>query len=113
MRKNEIRYREKLKAQAEKAARFLDRETENANDLLTIFRNRRLEMGDDIYRSAAFFVNREWERKIEAVPILMTACERLHKELPPVTRENAIDQLCYKFRVYTQVLQQGGFNGID
>jgi hypothetical protein len=31
------------------------------------------------------------------------------KELPEVTRENAFDLLRYRFKIYTHVLEKGGY----
>jgi hypothetical protein len=66
-------------------------------------------MPPDVYRSVAFFVNREYKNKNGSLYLLFQADERLRKEMPVATVENITELIAYKFKVYTQILEEAGY----
>jgi hypothetical protein len=106
---SERRYIAQLEKAGAEVLAFLEREKDNAQCLINLDRLCKRDMDDEVYRSAAYFVNREWKRKKDSIPTIINAFERLAEELPPATKETAIEQIRYRFRVYTQLLQQGGW----
>jgi hypothetical protein len=109
MTKAERRYLAELEKAAAEVSAFIEREKLNAEQLIHLARLTKQDLPDDVYRAAAYFVNSEWKLKKESLVVLITASERLEEELPRVTKETAIDQLRYRFRIYTQLLEQGGW----
>ena len=105
----EERYRENVRKQQRILEEFAAHEVEWANDFLLWSRTKKYEMTDDEYRAAAFLINKEFLRKPGSLTLLYEMDNRLHKELPECTRENAFDLLRFKFRMYAEVLKKGGY----
>jgi hypothetical protein len=66
-------------------------------------------MPDDIYRACAYFINGEYGRKRGSLCLLYEANEKLQQEKIKITKENAMDVLCYRYQVYAAMLREGGF----
>jgi hypothetical protein len=75
------------------------------------YRIKKLDMPDDEYRAAAFFKNREYLRKPGSLTLLYAMYLRYCRELPAYTKEIAFDLLAFRFRMYAEVLQTGGYDG--
>jgi hypothetical protein len=105
----ESRYRENLRHEQKALEEFAAHETEFSENLLTWFRIKHLEPGDDEYRGICYFQNREFILKPGSLALLYSAYEKLMNELPQTTRENAFDLLRYRFKVYAHVLEKGGY----
>jgi len=69
------------------------------------------DMPEDEYRACAFFKNKEYLRKPGSLSLLYKTFLRCLHELPSVTRENAFDILCFRFKMYAAVLKSGGYDG--
>ena len=106
----EDRYKEMIRRQKKTLEEFAEHEYEWANDLFLWHRLKKLEVPDDIYRAAAFFTNREYLRKPGSLTLLYQMDIRCHRELPECTRENAFDLLCFKYKMYAEVLKTGGYD---
>lgn len=103
------RYRETVRHEQRKLEEFAANEIEWAQDLLRWYKLKKLEMPDDEYRGAAFFINREYLRKPGSLTLLYYLNERCYRELPEPTRENAFDLLAYRFKLYAMTLTKGGY----
>ena len=75
------------------------------------YRLKKQDIPDNEYRACAFFQNKEYLRKPGSLSLLYKTYGRCFDELPTVTRENAFDLLCYRFRLYAAVLKTGGYDG--
>ena len=107
----EDRYNYNVRKQQKALEDFAEHEIEWAGDLLRWYGLKNLEIPDDQYRACAFFSNREYITKPGSLTLLYQTYVRCFDELPPVTKENAFDLLCYRFRMYAAVLKTGGYDG--
>jgi hypothetical protein len=107
----EERYNYNVRKQQKTLEDYASHEIEWADDLMTWYRSYNKEMPEDEYRAIAFFKNKEYLRKPGSLTLLYQMYLRCIEELPSVTRENAFDILCFRFKMYSQVLKTGGFDG--
>jgi hypothetical protein len=107
----EERYRYTLRRQQKVLEGFAAHEIEYADDLLTWYRLKKVDIPDDQYRACAFFKNQEYLRKPGSLTLLYQVYVRCGKELPRATRENAFDLLCFRYRMYAAVLKARGYDG--
>jgi hypothetical protein len=106
----EERYNFRIRKQEKTLEEFAEHEFEWAEDLMTWYGYKKQDMPDDEYRAYAFFRNREHRNKPGSLSLLYEMYLRCLKELPDVTRENAFDILCFRFKMYAAVLRSGGFS---
>ena len=106
----EERYQYNLRKQQKTLEEFAEHEIEWSADLMYWYGLNKKDMPDDEYRACAFFQNKEYLLKPGSLTLLYEMYQRCHKELPEVTKENAFDILCYKFKMYAKVLKTGGFS---
>jgi hypothetical protein len=106
----EERYRENLRKEQTILEEFASREIEWADDLLSWYRVKQLDMPDDQYRAAAFFKNREYLKKPGSLTLLFRMYQRCCRELPESTRETAFDLLAYRYKLYAVTLFKGGYD---
>ena len=106
----EERYHDNVRRQQSKLEEFAAYEIEWADDLLCWYKLRRQEIPDDEYRACAFFLNKEYLKKPGSLSLLYQTHIKCSTELPNVTKENAFDILCFKYRMYAKVLETGGFS---
>jgi hypothetical protein len=104
----EERYRENLRHEQKILEEFAAYEIEWAQDLLLWYRAKKIEIPDDEYRAAAFFINREYLHKPGSLTLLYSMSKRLVSELPEPTKEIAFDLLAFRYRVYAKTLEKGG-----
>jgi hypothetical protein len=104
----EARYHDQVRRQRETLEQFASHEIEWADDLLTWYRIKKMDMPDDEYRAVAFFKNREYRRKPGSLTLLYTFYQQCCRELPEFTKELAFDLLAFRFEVYGRALIQGG-----
>jgi hypothetical protein len=107
----EERYKDNIRKQQRTLEEFAAHEIEWADDLLLWYRAKKLDMPDDEYRAVAFFKNREFLKKPGSLTLLYEMCQRCYRELPETTRENAFDILCFRYKMYAEVLKTGGYDG--
>ena len=107
----EERYKDNLRKQQKTLEEFAAYEIEWADDLIRWYGLRKQEIPDDVYRSCAFFINREYSGKPGSLTLLYSMCEQCRRELPEVTKENAFDILCFRYKMYAAVLKTGGYDG--
>jgi hypothetical protein len=88
---------------------FLDEETLIAHTILNIFRQKRIEPSDDVYRGLAYFINEEWTKKPGSLCLLYETKRRVEADMPPVLKETAFDHVCYFFKIYCAVLAKEGY----
>jgi len=88
---------------------FTAHETEWADHLIYWYQLTKKDIPDDEYRACAFFINKEYTSKKGALTLLYEVYLRCHKEMPEITKENAIDLLAYQFKMYAKTLEVGGF----
>jgi len=106
----EERYQDNLRKQQKILEEFAAHEIEWADDLLCWYRLRKKEIPDDEYRACAYFINKEFQRKSGSLTLLYKMYLRCLSELPAVTKELAFDLLAYRFKMYAEVLEKGGFS---
>jgi hypothetical protein len=102
-------YRENIRLQRKELKSFIDRCTSDADDLICLYKCEKADMPDDEYRSAAFFLNKEYEKKVLALLELYKLQKKLYAELPKTTKENCLVKLQFKFKVFSEALKEGGF----
>jgi hypothetical protein len=107
----EERYKENIRKQQQILEEYAAHEIEWADDLLSWYRAKKLDMPDDEYRAVAFFKNREYLHKPGSLTLLYSTWRRMAQELPPATRETAFDLLAYRFHAYAVTLQKGRYDG--
>lgn len=105
----EERYKFNVRKQQKILEEFAAHEVEWAEHLFTWFRCKKEEMSLDEYRAAMFFTNKEYLRKPGSLTLLYYMDKRCDKELPECTKENGFDLLRFKYRMYAEVLKQGGY----
>ena len=106
----EERYKYNVRKQQKTLEEFAAYEIEWAGDLIRWYGLRKQEIPDDVYRACAFFINREYFEKPGSLTLLYATCEQCRRELPEVTRENAFDILCFRYKMYAAVLRTGGYS---
>jgi hypothetical protein len=107
----EERYQYNVRKQQRTLEDFAAHEIEWAEDLIRWYGLKKIDMPVDEYRACAFFTNREYNRKPGSLSLLHQMYIRCLNELPDVTRENAFDLLCYRYKIYAAVLKSGGVDG--
>ena len=107
----EEKYKESIRKQQRTLEEFAAHEIEWAEHLLDWYKLRSQDMADDEYRAAAFFLNQEYRMKPGSLSLLYQTYNKCFTELPDVTRENAFDILCFRFKIYAAVLKTGGYDG--
>ena len=107
----EERYKYNLRKQQQTLEEFAEHEFEWSGDLLRWYRLTNKEITDDEYRACAFFQNREYLKKPGSLTLLYSMYLQCWRDLPEITKENAFDLLCYRFRMYAAALRTGGFDG--
>jgi hypothetical protein len=105
----EEKYRFKTRKERKILSDFLTEETIMAQALMDRFRQRHIEIPDDVYRGLVYFINEEWATKAGSLCLLYETKRRVQADMPPVTKENVIDQVCYVFKIYCSVLTKEGF----
>jgi hypothetical protein len=107
----EERYKYNVRKQQRNLEEFAAHEIEWAEDLIKWYGLRKQDMPDDEYRACAFFINKEYLQKPGSLTLLYSMYLQWWKELPEITKENAFDILCYRYRMYATLLKSGGYNG--
>jgi len=107
----EDRYNCNIRKQQKVLGEYAAHEIEWAGDLLTWYRAKKQDIPTDEYRAVAFFTNKEYLKKPGSLTLLYQMYIRCINELPDVTKENAFDLLCYRFKLYAAVLKKGGYDG--
>jgi hypothetical protein len=105
----EEKYLYSLRKQREALADFIEDEEVNAGLLFALYKQKKRDMPDDIYRACAFFINKEYQRKKGSLFLLYQTREKLQKEIKEITKENAAGVLCYRYQMYAAMLREGGF----
>jgi hypothetical protein len=105
----EQRYLYSLRKQESALNDFVADEECNSESLLALYKQKRRVMPDDVYRACAFFINKEYLFKRGSLTLLYQTKEKLQREIKIITKENAVDVLCYRYQVYAAVLREGGF----
>ena len=105
----EERYKNSLKKQQKILDDFSNHEKEWAEDLILWYQIRKEEMPDDEYRGAAYFINKEYERKTGSLTMLYRLYNQMLGELPKPTKELAFDLLAFRFAKYGNALTNGGY----
>jgi hypothetical protein len=105
----EQRYFDNLRHEQKTLEEFAAHEGEWSEDLLYWYKLRGEDIPDDQYRAAAFFINREYQAKPGSLTLLYLLFKQIMIELPPVTKENGFDQLCFRFKCYASALEKGGY----
>jgi hypothetical protein len=105
----ETRYWETLRRAQKTLEEFAEHEIEWANDLLLWYRVKKMEMPDDEYRGAVYFLNREFGGKPGSLSLLYSLYEQHEKESPAVTKENAFSIVAYRYKLYGMALEKGGY----
>jgi len=106
----EERYQEKIQKQQKLLEEFASHETEWANDLILWYRCKKLEMPEDEYRGVSYFLNKEYRNKSGSLTLLYETYLRCERELPQGTKEMAFDLLRFRYKMYSVVLEKGGFS---
>jgi len=107
----EERYNYNVRKQRKILEEFAEHEYEWSEDLMRWYGLKKMDMPCDQYRACAFFRNREYKTKPGSLTLLYQMSIRCLNELPRVTRENAFDILCFRYKMYAEVLKTGGFDG--
>ena len=107
----EEKYQYNNRKQQKTLEEFAAHEIEWSEHLLMWYRLKKEDMPDDEYRACAFFLNKEYLKKPGSLTLLYSTHERCWRELPEVTKENAFDILCFRFKMYAAVLKTGGYDG--
>ena len=105
----EERYKYSLRKQQKTLEEFAAHEIEWAEDLMMWYRLKKMDMPDDEYRGAAYFINKEFIKKPGSLTLLYLLYNRLIRELPEPTKELAFDLLAYRFKKYGFALNEGGY----
>jgi len=107
----EERYKYNIRKQQKSLEDFAEHEIDWAGDLIRWYELRKQDMPDVEYRSCAYFLNKEFQKKPGSLSLLYTVYIQWWEELPQVTKENAFDLLAYRFKMYAAVLKTGGYDG--
>jgi hypothetical protein len=106
----EGRYKENIRKEQRVLEEYAAHEIEWADDLLLWYKVKHKEIPDDEYRGVVFFKNREYLRKPRSLALLYRMYCDLNRELPASTKETAFYLLAYRYKMYAEVLQAGGFS---
>ena len=106
----QARYNEIIRKQQWALEDFVAQELEWADHLLMYYRVTKKDMPDNEYRACAFFKNKEYLNKPGALSLLYTMYKRCIDELPSPTKENCVDLLAFRYRMYAKVLMNWGFS---
>ena len=107
----EDRYIFKVRKQQKTLEEFAEHEIEWSEHLITWYGLKKMDMPDDQYRACTFFQNREYKNKPGSLTLLYQMNRSCLNELPEITNENAFDILCFRFKMYAEVLKTGGYDG--
>ncbi|MCL2441076.1 MAG: hypothetical protein FWD14_05000 [Treponema sp.] len=107
----EEKYNENIRKQQRILDDFIAHETEWANDLMLWYRVKKLEMPEDEYRGVSYFLNKEFTKKTGSLSLLYETSVRCDNELPEFTKELAFDLVRFKYKMYSAVLEKGGYGG--
>ena len=107
----EEKYKYNLRKQQKTLEEFAEHEIEWAEHLLYWYQLQKKDIPDDQYRAVAFFNNREYRITPGSLSLLYQTYLKCNSELPDVTRENAFDILCFRYKMYAAVLKTGGYDG--
>jgi hypothetical protein len=107
--RKEEKYREMIRHEQKTLEDFAKSEIEWAEEYLQWNRIRKRDPPADEYTAAVYFTNREFLRKPGSLTLLLTLDKKLRREGPEVTRENAFEVLCFRFRMYGAALREGGY----
>ena len=107
----EERYKYNVRNQQKALEDFVTHEIEYADDLISWYKITKKEIPDNEYRACAYFMNKEYLNKPGSLTLLYTAYQEYLNGLPEVTKENAFDILCYRYRMYASLLKNGGYDG--
>jgi hypothetical protein len=88
---------------------FAEHEIEWANDLLMWYRVKKIDMPDDEYRGAVYFLNREFGSKPGSLSLLYSLYEENELMRPVATKENAFGLLAHRYKLYGMALKKGGY----
>jgi hypothetical protein len=105
----EEKYLYSLRQQRAALEDFTADEECNSESLMVFFKQKGRVIPDDVYRACAFFINKEYSRKYGSLYLLYRTREKLQNEIQNVTKENAVDVLCYRYKMYAAMLAEGGF----
>jgi hypothetical protein len=105
----EERYRFLLRREEKMLDDFVAGEQDAADNLLQVYKLKKQDAPDDIYRALCFFTNAEYKTKPKALVALYLADQRLIAELPEAAKERAFDLLCYRYQMYGTILLQEGY----
>jgi hypothetical protein len=105
----EDRYNDNVRKQQRTLEEFAEYEFEWSGHLMWWYKSKKEDMPDDVYRAYAFFQNREYRNKRGSLTLLYQTHVRCNKELPNVTKENAFDILCFKYKMFAKVLETWGY----
>jgi hypothetical protein len=108
MKKCEARYLARLDREARELAEFLDGEKTIADAILHHFKQHKIDIDDDVYRTIVYFLNDEYKNKPGSLTMLLNAKSKIIAGLPPVTKETTIDCYSYIYKVYAKLLVEGG-----
>ncbi|GHT81668.1 hypothetical protein FACS1894130_13380 [Spirochaetia bacterium] len=103
------RYYELVRQQRKKLQEYAAHEIEWADDLLTWYRAKKIEIPDDEYRGVAFFKNREYIQKPGSLTLCYTLYQQMIAELPQPTKETAFYLVGFRYKMYAAVLEKGGY----
>jgi hypothetical protein len=106
----ETQYRERLRHEQQALEDFAAHEIEFADDLLLWYKLKKHDIPDDEYRAVVFFKNREFRTKPGSLSLLFSLYQRMNRELPGVTKENAFYLLAYRYKMYAITLSKGGYD---
>ena len=104
------RYRYELRHELEEIESFLKKETGSAESLVEYCRLKNIDLDEDEYRAVVFLRSGEYGRKLGSLALLYQTGKRLDRELPASTKETIIDIVRFRFRMYSAVLREGGFD---
>ena len=110
-RTHEEKYKYNVRKQQKTLEEFAEHEIQWSTDLMYWYGLNKQEMPNDEYRACAFFQNKEYLHKPGSLTLLYEMFQQCNRELPQVTKENAFDILCFKFKMYAKVLRTGGYDG--
>jgi hypothetical protein len=105
----EEKYNYSIRLQKKQAEEFIENEELETSYLFSKFKKSGIDMPLEIYRACCFFSNKEYKMKFGSIALLVQTKEDLEKEMPPITKENLIEQICYKYKMYSKMLESGGF----
>jgi hypothetical protein len=106
---DEARYLYRVRLEQQEITEFIENEELETNYLVSKYKRIGVDMPFEIYRTCAFFLNKEYKMKLGSLSLLMQTNENLKMEMPETTKENCIEQIYYKYKMYSKVLEQGDY----